>query len=313
MNRHGILQVLVWVLLFEIVTTPRPAHSSDDFEVQKITDDVFALVGPLGDRTPENLSNNATYGVIVTSEGVVLIDSGGTYKGAQRIHETIKNLTEEPVKLVINTNGQDHRWLGNDYFRQQGAKIIAHRKTVEDQEARLDDQLIRLANTVGDSGMAGTSATHADEIFDEKRNLVIGDKTLELHPVGQAHTPSDVIVWLPKEKVMFSGDIVYTERMLSVRPYSNSGSWINAFETMAAFEPEHIVPGHGHVTTLEKARQDTYSYLRFLRDSVYEFMDAGGDIADIGNIDQSAFSYLNNYKFLKGRNAQQVCQELEWE
>jgi glyoxylase-like metal-dependent hydrolase (beta-lactamase superfamily II) len=112
---------------------------------------------------------------------------------------------------------------------------------------------------------------------------------------------------------MFSGDIVYTERMLSVRSYSHSGSWLTAFDTMAAFQPEYIVPGHGHVTTLEKAREDTYSYLRFLRDTVTEFMDSGGDIADVGMLDQSKYSYLANYEFLKGRNAQQVFQELEWE
>ncbi len=101
--------------------------------------------------------------------------------------------------------------------------------------------------------------------------------------------------------------------MLSVRPYSHSGSWIKAFEVMADFEAEHIVPGHGHVTTLDTARKDTYSYLRFLREAVAEFMDEGGDIADIGQLDQSAFSYLVNYEFLKGRNAQQVYEELEWE
>ena len=85
-------------------------------------------------------------------------------------------------------------------------------------------------------------------------------------------------------EVITSGDIVYTERMLSVRSYSHSGSWLEAFDTMAAFEPDYIVPGHGHVTTLEKARRDTYSYLRFLRGAVRDFMEEGGDIADVGTI-----------------------------
>ena len=205
------------------------------------------------------MSNNATYGVVVTSEGVVLIDSGGTYKGAQRIHESIRSLTKVPVKIVINTNSQDHRWLGNDYFRRHGARIIAHKKTVEDQKSRLNEQLIRLTNTVGEPGLEGTQDAYADEVFDNKRDITLGDTTLQLIYAGQAHTPADIIVWLPKEKVMFTGDIVYTERMLSVRPYSDSQAWITAFETMEAFDPEYIVPGHGHVTTLEKARKDTYS------------------------------------------------------
>jgi hypothetical protein len=115
------------------------------------------------------------------------------------------------------------------------------------------------------------------------------------------------------EKVIFAGHIIYVERMLSVRSYSHSGAWMKAFETVAGFEPVRIVPGHGHPTTLETARKDTDGYLRFLRKAVADFMDAGGDIADIDQIDQSAYSYLVNYDALKGRNAQQVYQELEWE
>ena len=304
---------LVWTVFATAPLMAQTAKTSEGLEVQKVTDNAFALVGPLGDRTPGNLSNNATYGAVVTSEGVILVDSGGTYKGAQRLHETIRAFTEKPIKIVINTNGQDHRWLGNDYFRRQGARIIAHRKTVEDQKARLNGLLSRLANTVGESGLEGTEAAYADEVFENKYDVVLGNTKLELYYVGQAHTPADVFVWLAEDKLMFTGDIVYVERMLSVRSYSHSGSWIKAFEAMADFEPEHIVPGHGHVTTLDTARRDTYSYLRFLREAVAEFMDEGGDIADIGQLDQSAFSYLVNYEFLKGRNAQQVYEELEWE
>jgi glyoxylase-like metal-dependent hydrolase (beta-lactamase superfamily II) len=310
---YKLLRVVICTLTISTAVIAQAEDASAIFEVQKVTDNVFALVGPLSDRSPENLSNNATYGVVVTSEGVVLIDSGGTYQGARHIHETIEALTNKPIKIVINTNSQDHRWLGNDYFRQQGARIIAHHKTVEDQKARLNDQLIRLANTVGEKGLEGTQAAYADEVFDDELDITLGETTLKLFHAGQAHTPADIFVWLPTEKVMFTGDIVYTERILSVRPYSHSGSWLTAFDNMAALEPEYIVPGHGHVTTLERAREDTYSYLRFLRDTVAKFMEDGGDIADVGTLDQSKYSYLANYEFLKGRNAQQVFQELEWE
>jgi glyoxylase-like metal-dependent hydrolase (beta-lactamase superfamily II) len=310
---YRMVHLLILVLAAITATLAMAETSSGPLEVQKVTDNVFALVGPLGDRSPENLSDNATYGVVVTSEGVVLIDSGGTQKGAERIHESIRSLTEIPVKIVINTNSQDHRWLGNDYFRRHGARIIAHQQTVENQKSRLNEQLIRLRKTVGEQGLEGTRDAYADEVFDNKRDITLGETTLQLIYVGQAHTPADIIVWLPKEKVMFTGDIAYTERMLSVRSYSNSRGWVNAFETMAAYDPKYIVPGHGHVTTLDKARNDTYSYLRFLRQAVSNFMDSGGDIADIRSLDQSEFRYLVNYEFLKGRNAQQVFQELEWE
>ncbi|MCW8959395.1 MAG: MBL fold metallo-hydrolase, partial [Gammaproteobacteria bacterium] len=65
--------------------------------------------------------------------------------------------------------------------------------------------------------------------------------------------------------------------------------------------------------TLERARSDTLDYLSFLRDAVGSFMDEGGSITEIGKINQSPFSYLVDYEILKGRNAQQVYQEMEWE
>jgi glyoxylase-like metal-dependent hydrolase (beta-lactamase superfamily II) len=244
---------------------------------------------------------------------VVLIDSGGTYKGAQEIHEVIKSVTEQPIVTVINTGGQDHRWMGNDYFQKQGARLIASAKAVEDQKARTQDQFARLGNTAGDEALIGTNAVYADELFDSEMQLEVGDTILELRHEGQAHTPGDSFVWLPKEQVMFTGDIVYTERMLSIGEDSNSKAWVKAFEAMASFNPKQVIPGHGHPTNLDKARSDTYDYLTELRQSVAAFIEEGGDISEIRQIDQSKFNYLLNYENLSGRNAQKVFTELEWE
>ena len=82
---------------------------------------------------------------------------------------------------------------------------------------------------------------------------------------------------------------------------------------MAAFSPAKIVPGHGPVSTMEQARSDSLEYLVGIRKKVADFMDAGRGIEDVGSLDQSEFSYLADYDELKGRNAQQVFQEMEWE
>ena len=76
----------------------------------------------------------------------MLIDSGGTYKGAKEIHRLIKSITDKPISTVINTGWQDHRWLGNGYFKEHGARLIASKKAVEDQKARTQDQFIMLGN-----------------------------------------------------------------------------------------------------------------------------------------------------------------------
>ena len=247
---------------------------------------------------------------MVTEEGVVLIDPGATHQGAQMIHDTVRAITEKPIKVVINTGGQDHRWLGNGYFKALGAHIIANEKAVTDQKARLQDQLFRL---IGGDGLTGTEAVYADETFADQKMLMIGDTRIEIYHAGHAHTPGDCFVWLPDNKIMFSGDIVYTDRLLGIGPQSAHRSWIAAFEAMAAKQPEIVVGGHGRPADLAKARSDSYDYLVFLRKTVQAFMDEGHGMEEIGKIDQSRFSYLDNFDSLKGRNAQRVFEELEWE
>ncbi|WP_455207748.1 MBL fold metallo-hydrolase [Kaarinaea lacus] len=290
------------------------SENDEHLELVQVTDDVYAIVGPLGNRSPANLGNNATFGFVVSAEGILVIDPGGTYLGAKRIHDIIKTVSDKPVKFVINTGGQDHRWLGNDYFKKLGATIIASQSAVNDQKARIRDILFRLANTAGDNAIKGTVEVYADITFDEVYKFKLADKEIEVHHhKGGAHSPGDSFVWLPQKSVIFSGDVVYLDRLLSVMSFSNSKSWLSAFDALASYNPQHIVPGHGKPATLAQAKRDTYGYLSMLRNKVNKFMEDGGAIEDVSKIDQSQFSYLENFDLLKGRNVQQVYQEMEWE
>ena len=286
---------------------------ADDLELVKVAKDVYALVGPITNRTPENLGNNATFGFVVTNEGVVLIDSGGSFLGAQKIHQAIKKVTDKPIQYVINSGGQDHRWFGNSYFSAQGATIISSKAARADHQNRLVDQIGRLTALIGDEQFKGTEEKYADILFETDYELTLGGVKFELHNAGQAHTPGDIYIWLADRSVMFSGDIVFVERMLGVGEQSNSKSWVQVFESMAAYKPQHVVPGHGHPVSLAGAEKDTYAYLLALRDKVSAFMEEGGDASDIADVDFSEFNYLSNFDTLAGRNALKVYTELEWE
>lgn len=301
------------ILLIGMLSASLGAHAGTVLKTERLADNVYALIGPTTNRDPQNLGNNANFGVVVTDEGVVLIDAGATRKGAQMIHDAIRAITDKPVSVVINTGGQDHRWLGNAYFKSLGAHIIANEKAVTDQRARLQDQLIRLGNLVGSDGLEGTEPAYADETFVDEKIIESGGIRIEIRFAGHAHTPGDSFVWLPGQKIMFSGDIVYTDRMLGIGPQSAHRSWIAAFESMAARQPKVVVGGHGRPADLPKAKADTYEYLVFLRAAVQAFIEEGRGMEEVGKIDQSRFAYLDNFGALKGRNAQRVFEELEWE
>ena len=219
MSRKRLLKGLSILLLVAVGLT---ANADEGMRLQKVNDHVYAVVGPFGNRTPENLGNNSTSGFVVTEEGVVLIDSGGTYQGAAAIEALIKQVTDKRVKVVINSGGQDHRWLGNGYFKERGSRIIASTTAVEDQKARTQDQLFILGNLVGTEGLEGTEPVYADETFEERKRFTLGGFTFELQHIGPAHTPGDSLVWLPEQRVVFSGDVIYIGRMLGVMSHSNS-------------------------------------------------------------------------------------------
>ena len=182
------------------------SFAGDILQTKKLTDNIYALIGPTTNSNNLNLGNNANFGVIITKTGVVLIDSGGTYKGAKMIHQEIKKLTDKPIILVINTGGQDHRWLGNSYFQALGAQVIANERAVIDQKNRVSSQLNRLSSTLDDINIEGTQPSYADETFKNKKSLTIGSTNIEIIHAGHAHTPGDSFVWLPDDKIIFSGD-----------------------------------------------------------------------------------------------------------
>lgn len=286
-----------------------PAYA---LEVVEVAPRVYALVGDTGQRSPDNLGNNATFGAVVTEAGVVLIDSGGSTAGAQRIEQALRQITPKPVVLVINTGGQDHRWLGNDWFKARGARIIASAAAVADQTARSDLQFAAAQALIG-PGFDGTHPIYADETFSDIKTLTVGEVRLELRRIGPAHTPGDSLVWLPDVGVVFAGDVVFVDRMLGVLPYSSAKGWLAAFEAMAALNPTIIVPGHGHPTDLAKARAQTFDYLTLLRGKVGALVAAGGDLQAASAIDQTPFLTLPGAGDLAGRNAGQVFTEMEFE
>lgn len=286
--------------------------AAEVLDVQTVSEGIWAIVGEQAQRSPDNLGNNATFGLVVTEAGAVLIDPGGSWQGAQELHARVRSVTDQPVTHVINTGGQDHRWLGNGYWQAQGATVIASAAAVKDQQDRASMQMTALAQLIGE-GLEATEPSFADVTFTETHGFTLGGLEFEIVHPGPAHTPGDSFVWVPGRETVFTGDIVYVERILGVGDQSSIAEWPAAFEAVEATGATHVVPGHGAPTTLEHARAETYDYLMNLRAEIGALLEEGGDIMAAPQIDQSAFAYLGQFEALAGRNAQTAFQQMEWE
>jgi len=277
----------------------------------KVAPDVYAFIGDTGMRTTDNEGMNANTGCIVTGDGVVVIDSGPTWQVAKKIHRAIKTVTSQPVKMVVNTGGQDHRWLGNGYFKSIGAEIVAARPALADMQARGGMQLDGLRQTLGKK-MAGTQPVNPDRFFDQSETLRLGGQEIRLLHFHGGHTPGDSVVWLPKQNVLFSGDLVFVDRMLGVFPFGSSRDWLDSFAAMEKLAPKLIVPGHGNICDLAQAQHDTRDYLRLLRSHMAQAVKDWGDLETaINTLDDGAYRSLRNFDSLHRFNASNVYLELE--
>jgi glyoxylase-like metal-dependent hydrolase (beta-lactamase superfamily II) len=257
------LSTLFYNAVCALLLIAAPA-AAEQFSPVQVSKNIYAFIGDTGMRSYENAGMNANSGFIVTKAGVIVVDSGSTYLVAKAMHEAIKKISHQPVKYVINTGGQDHRWLGNGYFREQGAQIIASRKALADMQERGNMELAALQPELREK-LAGTKIVYPERLFDQADTLKLGGEEIQVLFFNGGHTPGDAVVWLPIPRALFSGDLVFVDRMLGILPVSNSKDWLASVEKIEKLNPKVIIPGHGKVCDLIKARHDTREYLTLLR------------------------------------------------
>lgn len=270
------------------------AHSVE-VSFQPVAPNVFAYVGDIEGRTYENEALNANIGLVVTPAGAVLIDPGATFKTGATIAAAAKAVTPQPIKWVVNTGGQDHRWLGNGYFKGQGAEIMAHAGAEADMKARGPEHLRANAPVLKDK-QDGTELVYPTRWLRGPDNtLDFGGVTLQFVHRNGGHTPGDMLVYLPATGVVFTGDVVYTDRILGLHPVSKTKTWVASFEALEALNPQVVVPGHGNVTTLAQAQRDTGNLLKALRAHMGQAVEAGTDIgAAVKSFDATPFKHLKH-------------------
>jgi len=279
----------------------------------EVIPNVWSSIGATQPSTYENSGHNNNLSFIVTGEGVVVVNGGGAYLLAKALHDEIKAITDQPVVLVINENGQGHAMLGNSYWAEQGVAILAHEDAAEEFADR-GPQSLESAKRRLKERAEGTSVVLPTETFTGERILTLGGVTIEVLELGPAHSPGDISVWLPEEKLVIAGDIAFHERIPPIFEETIVFDWIETFENeFTALGALYVVPGHGHPTNMAQVTRFTSEYLRHLRNVVGAHMDDGGDLAGAYYVDQSAYEHLHTFKDLATRNAGRVYEQMEFE
>jgi glyoxylase-like metal-dependent hydrolase (beta-lactamase superfamily II) len=279
----------------------------------EVIPNVFSAIGATAPSTYENAGHNNNLSFIVTGDGVVVINGGGSYLLAKALHDEIQIVTDQPVKLVLNENGQGHAMLGNSYWEDQGVKIVAHTDAAA-TFAESGSRSLRAAQASIKERADGTRVALPTETFDEAYIFEMGDMRIEARYLGHAHSPGDIVVWLPEQSLVLAGDMAFHERMLPIFDHTITADWIETWDTeFEALNATYVIPGHGHPTNMDQVRSYTRDYLIYLREKVGAHLDAGGDLAEAYYVDQSPYAHLDTFEELATRNAGRVYEQMEFE
>jgi glyoxylase-like metal-dependent hydrolase (beta-lactamase superfamily II) len=291
------------------LVTPATGNGVYDFELRRVADGVYVAVRPDVFRQP--VEGNLTF--IVNADDVVVVDAGGTQASAESAIKLLRSVTDKPVRYLVNTHWHGDHNLGNAAFRRAwpGVEIVAHPNTVAAMTASnidLDnlprqltetlaalrrgietgkdeqgqplpaDRLERWKKMVPDleTSLAETRRTRIVRptlSVSDSLALTRGEREIHVRYLGRGNTEGDLVVWLPKERIVMSGDLV-----VHPQPYgfwSHPTEWIRALDALAALDYRYLIPGHGEV------QQDT-AYVRHLQALIGKVRDQAAAAVKVG-------------------------------
>ena len=279
----------------------------------EVIPNVFSAIGATAPPTYENAGHNNNLSFVITGDGVVVANGGASARLAAALHDEIKAVTDQPVKLVVNENGQGHAMLGNSYWADLGVDILAHADAVHEVEEN-GDFILQGMQRYNRDRAEGTRVVNANLSFDDEYVVEMGDVTLHVLHLGSAHGPGDTQVWIPQWSMMIAGDIAFHERMLPIFADTCTSCWIETWEeAFRPMNPTYVIPGHGHPTNFAQVERYTYDYLVDLREKIGAHIDDGGDLSGAYYVDQDRWRMLDTFEELATKNAGRVFEEMEWE
>ena len=253
-----------------------PAFAQDlGPNVRKLADGVYAFVG-------ENFNSNA--GIVLTQDGVVLIDSGHNPVEARKLMEVVKKLTPMPVRLLIDTEPHPDHTTGHFVFSPP-ASIVAAAGAGDSMRARERESPQRIQQMAASSpamkeALEGYRFVSPHVEYQQRASVAVGERTIELYYLRGVHSEADTAVWLPKERVIFSASGIVNNQINILRPFVTIPDILAAAKLMKGLNPEHVVPGHGQPGTV-KIFEDTEKYYALLIERVGKAVKEGKTLDDI--------------------------------
>jgi cyclase len=241
----------------------------------KIKDGIYVYAGKLNDA-------NST--IILTEEGVVLIDTGQSPKDTHIVAAAVKKLTSLPVRFIIHTEPHSDHIMG-DFVFSLPAIVIAHNGATESVRRSDSFSPARIEKQMSDSAemrnaFKGFRLITPHIEYRDRMTLKSGERTFELYYLKNVHSEADTAIWLPKERVLFTAASVGVKRFGNHRPLVSIPDTLSAIRMMRALNPEAVIPGHG-VPGSANILEDMEKYYDRLMEGVGAMVKVGKSLDEI--------------------------------
>jgi len=280
-----------------------------DVKVEKINDRVYALLGGIDAPNKQNGGYVNNVLVIVGDQGTILVDAGSHRAIAEHLDNTIRKITSKPVTHILVTHHHGDHHLGARYFT--GAEVIASEycaKQIEDNPRGLVQNMAR---------MTGRNLQDTEAVIPQKRipkhsrqAVVLQGIKLELFTPDTAHTHGDMMVYLPEDGVLASGDVL----VHGVNPNTadgHLGKWLGVLDEIRKLPARTLMPGHGALMQ----QKDVAEFQALMTDfykTIEQLYKAGGDMSDVrGKLDLARWQNMSRFEDMMGRNISKVWLEVE--
>ncbi|API86545.1 MBL fold metallo-hydrolase [Francisella uliginis] len=277
-------------------------------KLQKISKSCYAIINE------KNRMCDANSGFINLGGGV-LIDTQSDTRHAQMMMDLLSPISKEHPKFIVNTHEDCDHVFGNQLFRN--SEIIAHKSVPERMKLVANPEHMKapLENDKNNPGLKAVQKQLAEDynfndielvlptkLFDKQYTIDIEGNNIELIYVGPCHQVGDTIVYFPKEKVVFAGDVVF-QNSIPVGWVGSYKNWFKCLDYIISLDPDVVVPGHGPICN----KQGVLNFKNLLKHILTEskkYYDQG-----ISSVEAAKHIDFKEYKDWKGANRAYMCIE----
>ncbi len=227
----------------------------------------------------EDLGNSL---IVTTDEGVVVLDTD--VRTVDRLFTVLPQLSSKPVRFLVNSHHAFDHTSANCVFAGKGVTIIASKKCREEMIKHSENDFRRwsamkpyLKRLLEEKGIT-VALPHIT--FNRELQLNLGGETFELYHYGHGHTPGDIIVYLPKDRILFGGDLIWCGFFPNVRE-GNVPNYIRIVDRILEFPAKHYIPGHGYVTSDPEEIRRMKDFLEFLWKTIEKGVREGKGLEEL--------------------------------